>query len=381
MKRTPGYLLQHIAGTDYLLPYGQLIADHRRGISLNHTGAYVWKHLEREPSREELRREYLKHFYTEGPEEELTRDLDRFLDQLISLRLIEDDVPAQPHGTPCAYLEIGGLTLSYSGARELIDATNLSAFRVDPPDRVDQRVSILWGPPPSHGNGTVLVRDPELVVCERERDYLLLFPTFTQIHEVSLSKDSANVVFYCKPPINEALEYQFFHALRLPFLYLAATRGMYAIHSASLLYRDRAWLFSASSGTGKSTHVNLWRELYQTAAVNGDLNLLAIEDGKAVIRGIPWCGTSEIFDTRTLPLGGIILLKRGMQDTVEELSPDQKALLILQRFISPMWTASQLEDGARFAQELSGKVLICWLRCTKEPSAAQTVKEWIDHML
>lgn len=383
MRRTPGYLLQPIAGTYFLLPYGQLIADLKRGISLNGTGVYIWNQLETQPSREELRRGCLRRFQTRpGQEEALGRDLDQFLDQLIGLGIIEDDAPARPDaGEPDAYLAIGGLTLALHCPRELIDAYGLSDFCIDAPGHVDQRVRVFFRSPPSHANGLVLLRDPELVVCEREADYLLLFPTSSQLREVSVSKDGADVVFYCRAPVNEDLKYQFFHALRVAFLYLAQKRQMYVIHSASILYRDRAWLFSAPSGTGKTTHVKLWEELYQTAALNGDLNLLALEDGRPVVHGIPWCGTSQVFDRRTLPLGGVILLRQAGEDIVEELPPDRKALLILQRFISPMWDPEKLRAGAEFAQALSEKILVCRLCCTKNASAAETARGRIDAAL
>ena len=379
MRRASGYLLQTIAGTDYLHPYGQRIADHRRGVAINETGRRIWELLECEPSRDELRREYLKDIQAQGVDAgELARDLDQFLDLLIAWNIIEDDAPASQRAEPCAHISIAGLTLAYDGPRELIDGSNLKAFCVAPRPNVDQHIRVLWGRPPLRENGKVLLRDSELVVCERESDYLLLFPTFGQISEIALSKGGGEVAVHCWPPMSEDLTYQFFHALRLAFLYLAQKRGMWAIHSASLLYRDKAWLFSAPAGTGKSTHVNLWKELYHVSAINGDLNLLALEDGLPVIHGIPWCGTSEIFDKRTLPLGGIVLLKRSDRDFVEELPLDRKALSIMQRFISPLWTAAQLEDSGVFAQELAGQIAVCRLHCTKAPSAAETMKNWID---
>lgn len=383
MKRTPGFLLQRIAGTSFLLPFGQRTADHQRGISLNETGVDIWNQLENEPSREDLRREYLRRFQAQpGQEEAAGRDLDRFLDQLISLGLVRDDSPA-PYAAdgPWVHLAIGGLTLSLLCPRALIDAYGLKDFCTEAPMHTDQRVRVVFAPPRSRDNGVLLVRDRELVVCERETDYLLLFPTFSRLREVSLSKDGADVVFYCHTPVNGDLEYQFFHALRLTFLYLAQKRRMYAIHSASILYRERAWLFSAPSGTGKTTHVTLWKDLYRTAVLNGDLNLLALEGGRPVVHGIPWCGTSGMFDKRTLPLGGIVLLKRAGEDAVEELPPDRKALLILQRFISPMWDAAMFRGGAAFAEELSGKIMACRLLCTKDPSAARTIRTRIDREL
>lgn len=380
MKRNPGYLLQRIANTDYLLPYGQHIADHRRGISLNSTGVYVWNLLKNEISREELTAEYLKHF-SDDPEqnEALIADLNSFLDHLVSFRMIEDDPSPRPcFGKAYTHLQIGGLTLALHGPKELVTSSYLKEFLIDLTDRVDMNISVIWGVPAFTNNGVVLVRNPELWVIDRETDYLLLFPTFPQINEVSVSKDGTEAYFYCVSPITEELGIEFFHALRHVFLYLAQKHGMYAIHSASICYADQAYLFSASSGTGKSTHTNLWNKLYGTEVINGDLNLLSMEGGRPVIHGIPWCGTSEMFDKRTLPLGGIILLKRADNDAVKELQPDKQALMVLQRFISPMWTGAQLASGAEFAQRLCEKILVCQLHCTKNPSAAETMREWID---
>ena len=383
MKLKPGFTIQHIGSTCYILPYGQNIANHRRGFSFNGVGEYVIELINREMSREGLRSEYLKHFMA-GPEErsELINDLDQFLDQLISGGFIEDD--AAPLGSgeqPRAYLNIGGLTIAYCGPRELIDASFLKDFCVEPCENTELRVFVDRGSSDSAEDGDILLRCGELIVSERERDYLLRFPSFSQIREVELLKDGSSAVFHCASPYTEVLGEEFFHALRHVFLYLAAKHSMYAIHSASLCYQGKAWLFSASSGTGKSTHTNMWKELYDIELLNGDLNLLTIENGRPVVHGIPWCGTSEIFTKKTVPLGGIILLKQAADDTIEELPPDKQALLVMQRFISPMWTAGQLKESVSFAEELTKEILVCRLRCTKNNSAAGLSKSRIDREL
>lgn len=380
MKRASGYLLQTIENTNYLLPYGQLIAEHKHAISLNETGVFIWNLLEHELTREELLSKYLEQFLQdEAQTDELTEDLNLFLNQLISLRIIKDDaLDNRPLGNPYAWLQIAGLTLAYYGPSKMIDNSNLKDFCVEPRKHVDQNISIVWGTPTIHTDDTVLVRNNELVVCERDTDYLLIFPTLSQIYEASVSKDGKNVRFYCNPRFMEELGTPFFHAYRFIFLYLAQQHGMYAIHSVSVNYRGKAWLFSASSGTGKSTHANLWKELYQTTTINGDLNLLAIDDSGPVIHGIPWCGTSETFDKSTYPLGGITLLRQSERDAIAELSPDRKILLVMQRFISPVWTEQQLKDSLQFAQRLSRQILICQLQCTKNASAAELMKSWID---
>lgn len=378
MKQRSGFIMQRIENTNYVLPYGQNIADHKRGIELNATGAYLWELLENDMPRDTIKSKYIERFSSEADDRSaLEGDIDLFLDSLISWGIIEDDSEA-PQPSPCAYLKIASLHLSYCGPKELIADTSLNDFCIEPCDRSDLTIELKWGAPHFTENGTVLLRNSELFVMEREKDYLLLFPSFSKINEVSISKDGGKAIFYCKPPVEEDLKEEFFHTLRHVFLYSAKKRGLHAIHSASILYRGKAWLFSAVSGTGKSTHTNLWNKLYGTEVINGDLNLIALENGKPVVHGIPWCGTSGIYNKKTIPLGGIVLLKRSLSDTVEELSPDKKALLVMQRFISPMWIASQLEESVRFSEDLTKKILVCRLNCTKNDSAAEVMKDRID---
>lgn len=99
--------------------------------------------------------------------------------------------------------------------------------------------------------------------------------------------------------------------------------GLFAIHSASILYREKGMaFFPGHSGMGKSTHTGLWHQLLGTPFLNGDLNLLGIHENRIMVYGIPWCGTSGIYTIKTYELGGIVLLGRDpARDYLEELSP------------------------------------------------------------
>ena len=104
-----------------------------------------------------------------------------------------------------------------------------------------------------------------------------------------------------------------------------------------------------------SSKIPMKKAACATPFLDGDLNLLAFEDGKPVVKGIPWCGTSGIFTTETYPLGGIILLARDKTNHVEELSYQHQVLGIQMRFISPKWNARQ----AAGSDDESGSVLQC----------------------
>jgi hypothetical protein len=291
----------------------------------------------------------------------------------------EDTETSIPDSTPGKYLRIGGLVLFLSCPENLFPEEFLP-FEIESAGvhSADCTVLIHSAPPMDTENGTLLVRNRELFVCERSRDYLFLFPTAPQILEGSVTKDGKAAHFYLRHTSNDSTKQDLFHAIRLVFLYLGQLHGLFALHSASILYKGKAWLFSGHSGMGKSTHTNLWKEHSGTPVLNGDLNLLELTEQGVIIRGLPWCGTSGISTTKVYPLGGIVLLGRSATDRVEELSCDEKALLVAQRLISPSWTSEQLAKNLAFTSELTSRIPVCRLKCTKSTAAVETMRQWID---
>lgn len=129
---------------------------------------------------------------------------------------------------------------------------------------------------------------------------------------------------------------------------------------------------------GKSTHTDLWHDLLHTPYLNGDLNLVAQKNGQPVVYGIPWCGTSQISTAKTYPLGGIVLLGRADIDYLVDLEHYEKVLQVMQRMISPSWSASLMECNLDFAHILADTIPIYKLMCTKNPSALEVIKTQID---
>lgn len=407
MKQNSSYLLKELAGVPYLLPYGQMIADHRRGLKTNATGAYLWSLLETERTMEEVLSLSAAHY--EVSEVELPafqKDITQFLQQLLAYGIIiEQDsqvscattvfsqleasrtaalsnigFPADRQTVSEQQLSIGGLTLQLLGPAEAFPP-DFADFVIPEAPQIHQTIFISPTLPQQINHGQIILHNQELVIINQEEQYLLYFPTSKRHLEIHLSKAADTARCYCLPPYDSDFHYDLFHAIRLLYLYLAQRHGMAALHSASLLYRDKLWLFSGPSGMGKSTHTNLWREHFGTPVINGDLNLLALVDGTPVVHGIPWCGTSETYDTKTYPLGGIILLNKAKENTIEQLTRDQKQLLVSQRFISPAWTPALYNLNLNLAEAIVGNVLVCRLHCTKEKAAAELIRQEIDNLL
>lgn len=381
MKQTEGFLLKKINQVPYLLPVGQRIAEQRRGMKLNETGEQIWNFIPSAKNRNELLA--LLADYYEIPLEDkdmLKKDMDSFLDQLTAWGMLEES-PLAPPGSGVD-MKIGGLALHLSAPKELIPSEFLH-FCNGETQSPDMTIEILpsSGLSASPAGGLLRIQAEDLLVCEQEREYRILFPQSHQLQECILQKDGTLARFYAIPPYREPLLSDLFHAIRLVFLYMAGKHGRLAIHSASLYYRERAWLFAAPSGTGKSTHTNLWNHYFHTPILNGDLNLISCEKGTPMIHGIPWCGTSGISNTDSYPLGGIVLLKQSTTNLCRDLSDDEKTLLVLQRSISPAWTEEMLDENLRIASAVTNSCYITRLFCNMEREAAEYMKARIDDHL
>jgi len=376
MKLTEGYVLRNIKGNKYLLPIGQNVALHRRGIQLNDTGVFLWKGLQQGYNEKELLSLLIEHYHADSTAAPiLESDINIFIKQLISLNILTSDVLI----APCKhYFNIANIMIAYNGPDNLLKPSLLDFSCKEAP--VDQHWTINTTPPFNLPNGDLLIKTNEVEIFRSNEEYTITFFPISQLLRTTISLDGTHACFYCIPTLNDSLSEQLFHAFRFVYLIYAQMKGCFALHSSSILYNGKAWLFSGASKTGKSTHTNLWNTQFQTPFINGDLNLIRIHNNQALIYGLPWCGTSDIYSTKAYPLGGITILKQHITNTIENLSEPEKQLMLLQRLISPTWTEEMLDFNIHFTNQLSVLVPIFHLLCTKDPSAVALMKQEIDNI-
>ncbi len=380
MRRNPDFFQIHLPDGIYLLPVGQSVSDLKPALQLNETGAFLWESLSCDRTVRELCSLCAEHFFVSPDQtEDLQKDILSFLDTLNARGMLLSVPPAPNPADCCHTLSIAGITLNLYGPAEAFPE-DLQAFYTEPSEPAMQNVIVLYGSPSVHENGVLLIRNQELTLMELSEKYILLFHEASLVRELHLKKDGSLALFYCIP--GNVLREDLFHAMRFAFLYLAQLHDMLAIHSASILYRDRAWLFSAPSGTGKSTHTALWHDILHTPYLNGDLNLITPgSDAQPLVHGLPWCGTSGICSTATHPLGGILFLKQASADSAKPLHGDDRILALSRRLISPCWDSSMLEQQINLSREIADHILLCRLFCTKNATALEVIRAEIDHYL
>ena len=92
------------------------------------------------------------------------------------------------------------------------------------------------------------------------------------------------------------------------------------IDSDTLLMHGAAYLFTAPSGTGKTTHIRKWLEnLPDAYVVNGDKPLVIVGETPMAC-GTPWCGKERMGTNAVVPLKGIVMMKRSEENTIRPMS-------------------------------------------------------------
>lgn len=158
---------------------------------------------------------------------------------------------------------------------------------------------------------------------------------------------------------------------------LAGNQGL-IIHSCSIIRNGRGILFSAPSGTGKSTHANLWRKMYGTPVLDGDTTACRLIDGVPIVYGLPWCGTSGEFMNRCVPLGAMVFLQQAKENNIRKLDFHEAFLRLTSRsFILP-WDNAMTNKFLDTAQNIAQNADCYLLNCRPDHEAVEVVKNCLE---
>ena len=143
-------------------------------------------------------------------------------------------------------------------------------------------------------------------------------------------------------------------------------------HASAIKYNDGAYLFTAHSGTGKSTHTSLLKELLgdKVEFINDDKPTLKFTDNGVIVYGNPWCGKHLRGNNLSAPLKAIIKIERGENNKVESISPNN----MLPTLFEQSYKSNKSENAGMLLEyffTLLNGVKLYKLTCNKDISAAK----------
>lgn len=151
---------------------------------------------------------------------------------------------------------------------------------------------------------------------------------------------------------------------------LISFNGM-MLHSSCVVVDGRAYLFTADSGTGKSTHTNRYLDLFNDRAfiLNDDKPALRFDNGIWYAYGTPWSGKHDISVNTRAPIAGIAVLERSPVNIIERISGIEAISKIIKQVNRPK-SADYRIKLMQLLDLLITNVPIWKLRCNMDPEAA-----------
>lgn len=156
-----------------------------------------------------------------------------------------------------------------------------------------------------------------------------------------------------------------------------ARQGGFLLHASFLHHRGKAILFTAPSGTGKSTQAALWERLRGAELVNGD-RVCVMPDGQGfVAQGIPFCGSSGVAKNKTFPIAAIVYLSQGKTTQIHPLSGLQAFRSLWEGCSVNTWDADDVSRCTDAVMAAARQVPVYHLSCLPDESAVQALENML----
>lgn len=152
--------------------------------------------------------------------------------------------------------------------------------------------------------------------------------------------------------------------------------GVVLCHGSVLEYKNDAYLFTAPSGTGKSTHTRIWREYFgdEVIMINDDKPLLRFEEDGVYAYGTPWDGKHHISSNRCAKLKSICFLKQNNKNSINRIRKEDALPLIINQIYRPRQSEGMIKT-LEYINELLEKVPMYSMGCNMETEAAKVAYE------
>lgn len=205
----------------------------------------------------------------------------------------------------------------------------------------------------SEGYITPAVDDPDIDVCITEEDLA---------HEPPPEDGMAPPYFLESTAVYRKI------AEKLP------SYDAFVMHGSVIAVDGKAYIFTAKSGVGKTTHTRLWLEKFGEGAhvLNGDKPIIRFFDGKPYACGTPWRGKENYGINEMLPLGGIVFFGRGVENRAYPIDKEKAFFALSSQIYRSRDKKVFLKTVALTDKLISSTVLVA-AECNMEREAADVV--------
>ena len=150
-------------------------------------------------------------------------------------------------------------------------------------------------------------------------------------------------------------------------------QGVLLFHGSAICTDGRTYIFTAPSGTGKSTHSRLWREMlrnHDVVMVNDDKPFLKVEHGRVIAYGSPWMGKENLGCNMSAPVEAICSISQGTENVIRNATPDEMYPIFYEQSFRP-FDREGTENYLHTLDVLTRSVRLYHLECDVSVEAAR----------
>ena len=147
--------------------------------------------------------------------------------------------------------------------------------------------------------------------------------------------------------------------------------GRFFLHASAVVLDGEAYLFSAPSGMGKSTHTALWLRSFEgTYILNDDKPVIFPENEGVTVWGTPFAGKTDLQVNLGVPLRGICFLKQGNENIITPITEERAIALTLNNTYRPK-NAEEMNLLLDMIEKVVERADIFEMSCRNEFAAAE----------
>ncbi len=180
--------------------------------------------------------------------------------------------------------------------------------------------------------------------------------------------DYSDLTLYCGGDLGEEAFMELFMA---GFYSRMALHQTMLVHASAVEYEGHAVVFTASSGTGKTTQAELWNQYCGAKILNGDKVFLKQEEDAIHAWGSPWKGSSSYGMNASAPLRAIVVLEQDNRNSIRRLDTMEAMELFVPHIFFPRWDERCELAVMEFLDKVMSEIDIYLLKCRPEQSAVE----------
>lgn len=162
------------------------------------------------------------------------------------------------------------------------------------------------------------------------------------------------------------------NALMLMYAFAAADKGTLLVHSSVIKNKGKGYLFLGKSGTGKSTHSNLWlKHIEGSELLNDDNPIIRIYDDEIVVFGSPWSGKTPCYKNDSAQIGAFVQIKQAPENSIQRNRPLQAFAVLLPSMSAMKWDKQIYNSICNSVGRLIERVSLYTLGCRPDQEAAE----------